>query len=219
MHNFTETLRDVDRSLNERYSGRLKQFGNDPRTLGWDSQASQKVRFAIACQMANFKDASVLDIGCGLADFRTFLSESGNECDRYVGVDINPDLLNECQQKYADDTFLSGNLLIDELPEATAECGVMFGVLNFRFSEIDNLEFAKSMIAAAFERVQNSLVFDLLTTVRDSSYPEEDFVYYYDPSEILEFVISLTPHVSMRHDYPSIPQREMMFCLRKNANH
>ncbi|MCH2203936.1 MAG: class I SAM-dependent methyltransferase [Fuerstiella sp.] len=212
-----KTIRDIDRTLNERYSGRLERFGDDPRTLGWDTRASQQVRFALACREIDFDGKTVLDVGCGLADFRSYLSESGHDCSRYVGVDINPDLLIECQQKCPHDTFLTGNLLIDELPDAKADCGVMFGVLNFRFSNMDNLTFAKSMITAAFARVNQALVFDLLTVIRDETYPEEDFVYYYNPADILDFVFTLTPHVTLRHDYASIPQREMMFCLRKHA--
>ncbi|GAA5510441.1 class I SAM-dependent methyltransferase [Novipirellula caenicola] len=218
MPSFHEQLREIDKSLNERYSGRLRNFGDDPRTLGWDTQANQRVRFALACREIDVSDAAVLDVGCGLADFRSYLNDSGNHCGRYIGVDINPDLLQQCRTKFPDDTFRCGNLLVDELPDVRADFAVMFGVLNFRFAEINNLEFAKSMIAAAFDRVDNALVFDMLTTVRDEDYPEEDFVYYYNPSEILEFAFSLTPHVTLRHDYPSIPQREMMLCLRKHAD-
>jgi hypothetical protein len=57
----------------------------------------------------------------------------------------------------------------------------------------------------------------MLSSVRDTSYPAEDFVYYYDPAEMLAFALSLTPHVTLKHDHGSIPQREMVLILRRRA--
>ena len=92
----------------------------------------------------------------------------------------------------------------------------LFGLLNFKFSEFDNFDYAKCMVATAFEFCEKAVVVDMLTTVTDKTYPAEDFVFYYDPAEMLRFALELTPHVQVRHDYHSIPQRELMLVLRKS---
>lgn len=209
-------LRSVDESLVERYSSRLARFGEDPRTLGWDRRESQAARFAVAADSFPFRGKTVLDLGCGLADFLAFLRERGEAPAAYSGVDINPDLLRHCRERFPESDFHRANVLVDEVPEPRREVVVLFGVLNFRFKEFANRDFAKGMIRRAFELCREAVVVDMLSARRDEGYPEEDFVYYYDPSEILEFALELTPHVSFRHDYPSIPQREMMLILRKS---
>jgi hypothetical protein len=55
----------------------------------------------------------------------------------------------------------------------------------------------------------------MLSTVTDAKFPKEDFVHYYDPADMLRFALSVTPHVALRHDYRSIPQREFMLVLRR----
>lgn len=211
----TATLRAVDEKLVERYSTRLAMFGDDPRTLGWDKRESQHARFSVAIDAFDFQGRSVLDVGCGLADFRDFLDERGIAPASYTGCDINADLLERCRVRRPGDTFHQANLLVDDVPGAPYDVVTLFGVVNFRFKEFSNEDFARGMIRRAFEHCGEAVVIDMLTATNDANYPKEDFVYYYDPVEMLKFALSLTPHVSLRHDYRSIPQREMMLVLRK----
>jgi SAM-dependent methyltransferase len=211
----TATLRAVDEKLVERYSTRLTKFGDDPRTLGWDKRESQHARFSVAINTFDFRGRSVLDVGCGLADFRDFLDERGIGVASYTGCDINADLLKRCRERLPKDAFHKANLLVDDLPGAPYDVVTIFGVLNFRFKEFSNEDFARGMLRRAFEHCREAVVVDMLTESHDAIYPKEDFVYYYDPVEMLKFALSLTPHVSLRHDYRSIPQREMMLVLRK----
>lgn len=210
-------LRTVDESLVERYSSRLARFGEDPRTLGWDRRESQAARFAVAAASFPFRGKTVLDVGCGLADFLSFLRGRGEAPAAYTGIDINPDLLQRCRERFPESAFHRANFLLDEIPGSPHDVVVLFGVLNFRFKEFANWDFARGMIRRAFECCREAVVVDMLTARREEAYPEEDFVHYYDPSEMLEFALGLTPFVSFRHDYPSIPQREMMWILRRAA--
>lgn len=211
----TATLRATDARLVERYSTRLAKFGDDPRTLGWDKRESQQLRFGVAIDSFDFSGRSILDVGCGLADFRNFLIERGVQPASYAGCDINADLLARCRALQPDCAFHQANLLVDDVPGAPFDVVTLFGVVNFRFGDFSNEDFARGMIRRAFDCCREAVVIDMLTAENDSSYPKEDFVYYYDPAEMLRFALSITPHVALRHDYRSIPQREMMLVLRK----
>ncbi len=208
-------LRAVDERLVERYSTRLAKFGDDPRTLGWDKRESQQARFGASLGLMNFTGKRVLDVGCGLADFMAFLQRQGQAPASYTGCDINPDLLGRCAERFPQSQFHQANLLTDDVPGGPYDVVVLFGVVNFRFAEFSNEDFARQMIRRAFAACREAVVIDMLTAVNDERYPKEDFVYYYDPVEVLKFALSVTPHVSLKHDYASIPQREMMLLLRK----
>ena len=85
-----------------RYSERYQQFGVNPKTLGWDSNSNQNVRFLNAINSVNVNSKSILDVGCGFSDFYSFLqSYYGKTSDfEYYGVDINPKLIAECKLLY-----------------------------------------------------------------------------------------------------------------------
>ncbi|MBU3568176.1 methyltransferase domain-containing protein [Polynucleobacter alcilacus] len=211
-------LKIADEKLIERYSNRLRKFGGDARTLGWDNQNNQYSRFEIAMKIVDFNGRKILDIGCGLADFRAFLKLKDIVPAVYAGCDINPELLGYCKNRWPMDNFYLANILVDDISDTSYDIVTLFGVLNFRFKEFDNMDFARQMISKAFTICRESVVVDFLTAVKDLKYPEEDFVYYYDPCEILKFALTLTPHVTLRHDYQSLPQREMMLVLHRHPS-
>lgn len=208
----------VDSRVVERYSNRLRQFGCDPRTLGWDRRESQLARFRVASQMCSFAGCSVLDLGCGLADFYEYLCQDAATAPAsYTGVDINPDLVEVCRRRFPETTFDVRNILRDPYGAERWDVVTLFGLLNLRFSEFSNEAYARQFITEAFRLCNQAVVVDMLSKRFDAGYPREDFVYYYEPAEILDFAFSLTPHVTLRHDYPSIPQREFMLVLRRES--
>jgi len=211
-----KTIEEVDNKLIKRYSDRLIQFGVEPRTLGWDNKTNQHVRFSTAYQTMDFREKSILDIGCGFADFYEFLrSNIKINLPMYTGIDINPDLINICTAKYPECTFMKTNILLEPLIGEQWDIVTMFGLLNFRFTEFDNITYAKKMIEKAFSLCRHALVVDMLSIYSEPSYPKEDFVFYYDPTEMIKFAFELTPYVTVKHDYPAIPQREFMLFLRR----
>jgi SAM-dependent methyltransferase len=211
-----DLLTQVDSRVVQRYSERLRLYGVDPRTLGWDRQESQLARFGIASQTCRFHERTVLDIGCGLADFYEYLMRDATTTPKsYTGVDINPDLVGVCRDRFPNAEFEVRNILREPFGEERWDVVTLFGLLNLRFSEFSNEDYARQFIAEAFRLCDESLVVDMLSNRYDPAYTQEDFVYYYDPAKMLDFALSLTPFVTLRQDYPSIPQREFMLVLSK----
>lgn len=208
-------IRDLERRLIERYSQRLEKFGDDPRTLGWDTRQNQNRRFRALLDLADPTGKSMLDVGCGFADLLTAARESGREPASYLGIDINPALLEVAKRRHPEASFEVRNLY--DAPFSRPVCDVVYmcGVLNFKIQDPSNAEFARVMIRNAFAVCREALVVDMLSSRRDPAYPAEDFVHYYDPLEMLGLALELTPHVTLKHDYASIPQREMALLLRR----
>jgi SAM-dependent methyltransferase len=204
----------ISRSTVARYSARYKKLGRHVHTLGWGSEEQQYYRFSQVHRAIALEEKRVLDIGCGFGDFLSSCDSAGCTLGHYTGWDINPDLIAEAKQQHPDSTFSVLNLTEQEELEPVAEVGVMLGVLNLNFKETyDNIDFSKMMIQKAFSSVSETLVVDFLSLYRTPDYPEEDFVFYHDPSAMLTFALSLTPNVRLIHDYAPIPQKEFMLVL------
>lgn len=202
----------------QRYSKRYQELGRHIRTLGWGNQEQQQYRFAQTLIGLDFEHRQILDIGCGFGDYYAFLKAENIPVQGYTGIDINPDLLQEAQQQWASEAQVAFHEV--HLPDSAytpahpCHIGVMLGVLNFNLhGQMDNYAYSQSLIRNAFALVTEALVVDFLSTRLTPSYPQEDFVFYHDPVKMLQWALTLTPKVTLRHNYAPIPQREFMLVL------
>lgn len=209
-----DILSKIAKSTVTRYSDRFKNLGRNVRTLGWGSDEQQRYRFEQVLRSIPLEGKSVLDIGCGFGDLLSCCLDAGCKPVNYIGWDINPELIAEAKKLHPSSTFTVLNLADKTTVSPVADVGVMLGVLNFNFKDdYDNKSFTKMMIEKAFSAVSESLVVDFLSVYRTPDYPEEDFVFYHDPAEMLAYALELTPNARLLHDYAPIPQKEFMLVL------
>jgi len=209
-----DILSEIAKSTVTRYSDRFKKLGRNVRALGWGSDEQQHFRFEQVRRGIPLEGKSVLDIGCGFGDLLSYCLDAGCKPENYTGWDINSELISEAKQQHPESTFTVLNLAERDGINAVAQVGVMLGVLNFNFKDTyDNKSFSKMMIEKAFSAVSESLIVDFLSMYRTPDYPEEDFVFYHNPAEMLAFALELTPNVRLLHDYAPIPQKEFMLVL------
>jgi SAM-dependent methyltransferase len=212
----TDPLETISASTIKRYSDRLHTLGTDVRTLGWGSEYQQRLRFAQVLRSTLVAGRSVLDIGCGFGDLKTFLDEMDSGIERYTGWDINAELIQAAAARHTESEFQVVDLLSCQAVKPTAEVGIMLGLLNFNLKDTyDNVEYSKRMIDRALQAVTETLVVDFLSSHKAPDYPSEDFVFYHDPTEMLSFALTKSSDVALLHDYAPIPQKEFMLILRK----
>ena len=212
---FRSIVHRVEQEAIARYTERLRRFGEDARTLGWGSRADQWTRFAAAVRAAEFAGRAVLDIGCGLGDFRVFLEERGLAPSSYAGIDINDALLDVARRRFPDSRFERRNIVTDPGAEPVCDVALMLGLVNFRLRDVDNYDYAARALDAGFAACREALVIDMLSDRRLPEYPAEDVVFYFDPARLLAMALERTPWVDVHHSYPAIPQREFLLVLRK----
>ena len=215
-----DKLKEISKSMIERYSNRYRELGYDIKTLGWGSEDQQHYRFTQTLQTGlDLNGKEILDIGCGFGDYSNFLVDSNISFSSYLGVDINSDLINEAKFRHnniSDRDFCVLDLTKNPKQKPMADIGIMLGLLNLNLKgDMDNYEYSFNMIKNAFSLVTETLIVDFISTRKNSEYPAEDFIFYHDPVRVLEFANSLTDNFSLKHDYLPVPQKEFMLFLHK----
>jgi SAM-dependent methyltransferase len=213
-------IQDISAGMIERYSSRYRTLGYDVKTLGWGNTEQQKYRFQQTLFSGIDLDGkSLLDIGCGFGDYIKVLEEQKINFQKYIGWDINPDLIEESKKIWKGNSKVSfevNNLAESPVSEEVADVAIMLGVLNLNFKEkYNNYEYSKLFISKAFSLVNKLLIVDFLSSHNTQDYPKEDFVFYHDPAKILEFALTLSPNVELKHHYKPIPQKEFMLFIYK----
>lgn len=101
------------------YAEKVARHGYDHRALGFRTRSSQERRFEALLALGDFEGRSVLDVGCGFADFLAHLDEHGISV-RYTGLDICEPMVLRCRERFAATParFLVGDVLEHEPGEA-----------------------------------------------------------------------------------------------------
>lgn len=204
----------------QRYSERYNRLGYNVKTLGWGSKEQQQFRFSQSLTaISSFNNKHILDIGCGFGDYYKFLKKAGVIPKHYTGYDLNPDLICEAKKQNASDDnaeFYISNIFEKKIYEPEADIVVMLGVLNLTLAGvIDNYEYSFRAIESAFSLAKDFIVVDFLSSITETSYTKEDFIFYHDPVKMLEFALQISPKVTLKQDYLPIPQREFMLFIYK----
>ena len=180
------------------YEDRLDVLGNDVRTVGWNSRQDQELRFDMLYRGLDATGLSVLDIGCGLGDLAAFLNaRTGGDYD-YTGIDLSERLVRQADENFGGKrrTFIAGDILaMDNL--GTYDLVFMSGALSFRIE--DNMALAMAMIKRMFSVCGKTLTMNFLSSHVDFELEKN---FHYDPARLLSFAKTVTPWVSLFHDYP-----------------
>jgi SAM-dependent methyltransferase len=172
----------------------IEKHGNESyRALGWRDINSQLNRFNILSQIDNLNERSVLDAGCGHADFRAYLGDIYPGI-RYYGIEQIPEFLEFAIKKYAkwpETLFYQGDFYQAILPHV--DYMLVSGSLNYRHSDPN---YIYKVIKKLFEGSRLGLGFNLL-----SNAPENKIIVSHDPELIIKYCHTLCNNVVYRNDY------------------
>lgn len=177
------------------YDGRVQQHGISYQACDWGRRESQMLRFTIMLESLRQTPRRVLDVGCGLADFADVLGEAFPTA-HYTGVDISSGMVEAARGHRPDLDIRCADILDGDLAGAGFDLVVASGI----FSRLtgDAMPTMKRLLARMFEMTSETLVFTSLSSWSGGR-EEEDF--YADPLQVLDYCRSLSPLLSLRHDY------------------
>jgi len=194
---------DVSRVV-QRYQRRIAEHGPTFASLNSGNEEKQALRHGVLASALRGARPSILEVGCGLADFYKYLRNHQRDCS-YRGYDIVPEYIEECRRAYPEAEFSLRNVFVEGI-EGTYDTIVMSQVLNNRYSRSDNMQVMRRAMELAFEGSRVSVAIDMLSEYVDFRNPD---LFYYSPEEIFRIAKSIAPRVILRHDY-----RAFEFCVQ-----
>jgi SAM-dependent methyltransferase len=201
-----ENDRDI---LVARYEERFEKYGVRPEALGWSRPELQKIRFAtlsepiLACEQA-----SVLDVGCGFADFYAFLKDRGWS-GTYTGVDVVSALLRGARELHPDINLIEADFSDDHSKIESHDFVISSGIFNGRLHHEDHARYVEGMLHTMFGKARIAVCADFLSSWVNFQKPEN---WHADPCAIVAACRSLTRRMSLRHDY--LPFEFALFLFR-----
>ena len=177
------------------YDRNLKEHGDEIESVAWGSRQSQEKRFQVLSEIADLSGKTVLDVGCGLADFYSWLAPRFPDL-RYTGIDVTPSMVDIARDKFPQLDFRVQDAL--ELNPATPDYDYVFASGIFNLKVPGHKNFVRNAIKNMFAASRMGTAFNIMSTKADFFETRE---YYADPEELLAYCQTLTHRVVLRHDY------------------
>ena len=193
------------------YKQKFEEFGVSPQALQWKTKGAAHQRFRQFWAQIDFDEKNVLDVGCGFGEMGNFLTKRYKNV-KYKGVDIMPEFIEKGKQLYPDLELVSGDYFKspDKNKYDTIICS---GALNSNTK--NNMEFRKNAIKTMFEHTTNLLAFNMLGGHPALKNNTGSNIWYADSLEILEYCMSLTRRVVLRHHYHPTDFTIFMYRVKK----
>lgn len=113
----------------DKHRDSLTRYGYHPNALYWSSRDIQEIRFKELAKIGIEAGDSVLDVGCGFGDFKSWSEAQGRALD-YTGIDLSPDLLAEATARHPNGSFFTGDLFDMLCADHSFDWVVLSGALN-----------------------------------------------------------------------------------------
>jgi SAM-dependent methyltransferase len=115
----------------------------------WESKEAQFSRFYAFTKGLDFnKDKTVLDVGCGFADFVDYCKEKNVKMQSYVGVDIVEEIVEKAKEKHPDLEIQLRDIQKEPFPENSFDFVIASGIFAFEHTDWDQyvIEMCKNML-------------------------------------------------------------------------
>lgn len=198
------------------YKQKFKEFGVSPQALQWKSKGAAHQRFRQFWAEIDFDNKNVLDVGCGFGEMGNFLTKRYENV-HYKGVDIMPEFIDNGKIIYPHLDLEQGDFFGQPKAEVydTVICS---GALNSNFgTEEENLEFRKNAIKTMFDHTTNVVAFNMLGGHPAPENKSDSNIWYSDSMEILEYCMSLTRRIILRHHYHPTDFTIFMYKIKKEV--
>ncbi|MES0371287.1 MAG: class I SAM-dependent methyltransferase [Mariprofundaceae bacterium] len=178
----------------DRHRDSLTRYGYSSYALYWSSTEVQENCFRVLAEIGVQAGDSLLDVGCGFADFLQWFEKQGGALN-YTGIDLSPDLLIEAKKRHPDAELQVGDLFDMEFSEKSFDWVILSGALNELLH--DDGDYARRTITKMFQLCRKGVAFNLL----DARHFKPHDLQTHLPEEMLAFCHDLTSDCMLRDEY------------------
>lgn len=176
------------------YQDLIRQYGHDPRSCDYGRAESQRIKFQVLSDVMLLSHCTILDVGCGFADFAPFLQKRFADV-QYFGMDLCPEMVREARNSHPGLDLRVANIAtesFDRTFDVVTANGIFYLLGENAWPTMQN------MVRRMFEIATKAVAFNSLSRWSSDQEPAE---FYADPLQTVEFCRQLTPWVVLRHDY------------------
>lgn len=194
--------------LDEYYAKQMSRLGKKDFTL-YGSKLSQMTRFERVVSMVDFRGKSILDVGCGICEFRDYLKSLRIGIGDYVGTEVMDNVFKGAVKINPGLDVRFGDILggTNLAPKVELEVGRKFDMVlalgvsaiklgSVRGSDTYWGDFLEKMYELTAE--DGVAVFTCFSNKKSDIRPED---YVADPVDWLNFAMRLTDRVIIDHSY------------------
>lgn len=174
-----EVISEDFEPVKKRFLDRIEKCGVGYKALNSGPRELQKPRFELHHSIISCND-SLLDIGCGIGEFRYYLLDKGHK-GNYYGIDIVEPFVQHCQN-HLPGHFEIRNFAINP-PNIIIDCLVASQVFNYNYENSSNLRVITDLLDWSQNHVRKALSIDFLTCRCDFSV---DHLFHYSPDYMLD---------------------------------
>lgn len=168
------------------YEPKIRENPNDSAKLGWESEEAQKLRFSVLADNIDLNGKSLLDVGCGLGNLYSYLSERDINA-LYSGVDLLEEMVICAKEKYPEAEFFCDDVFEGKFSESN-KYDVIYSSGIFNLNLVNNLEFLEKALGKFISMARIAVVFNLLSDRSENKEPE---YFYYNPKDVSEIISKL----------------------------
>lgn len=192
--------------IGEYYDRLVERYGHDHRSCDYGRAESQRRKFEVLADVVPLEGKSVLDVGCGFADFSDYLLTRYADV-KYAGLDLSAQMVRNARELHPQLDIRQMNLLHEDPGrfDIVSANGIFYLLAD------DAWSLMRALVTRMYECANEAVSFNSLSTMA-SDQPAGEF--YADPKEVLHFCLTLTPYVVLRHDYL---QHDFTVYLYKNC--
>ena len=197
------------------YSDKLAEHADTSLGVDWNSEESQRIRFAQLCKVIDHKisNFSINVLGCGYGALLNYMRDQGSECS-YLGIDISDTMIKSSKIRHANDN--NARFLVSDEPDEVADYGLASGIFNVRLERKDSewFDYLQASLDILDKTSSRGFAFNCLTSYSDID-KRHEYLYYSDPCCLFELCKQrYSRQVALLHDYGLY---EFTILVRKNV--
>ncbi|MEM6622012.1 MAG: class I SAM-dependent methyltransferase [Pseudomonadota bacterium] len=198
-----EERRDGYRAIVAHYERCLETHGTGARAVDWKNAASAQTRYGVMRGLfAHEREpVSILDFGCGLGAFRTYLDGMDSPAVAYEGLDLSPAFAEATRQAHPGVTVHCLDVLQDDSALPEYDYAVLNGIFTRRetLSETEMLDYLARLTLAVFRKCRRGLAFNVMSHAVDW---KAETLFHPAPGDLVDLITThLSHHFSLRNDY------------------